>query len=269
MKRLFSSILIILILTLVIAPAAFASDDDQLVYDEAGILTEAQLKDLNNRAEAITEKYKCEVVIYIVKNMYDYKVDRINGDSYATALNKAIYKDYGYGYGADKSCLIFCLSMADRDYALESYGYGNTAFTIHGVDVMLDKHVLPLLKDNKFYDAFSLYLNKSDDFLKMARDGKPFDKNTDPDYLRSQLITKLAVIIIIPSLISFVLCTIWKAQMKTARIARAADNYIPPGGFKLTGQTDKFLYKTTARRKIESSSSGSSSRSSSGRSGKF
>jgi len=61
--------------------------------------------------------------------------------------------------------------------------------------------------------------------------------------------------------------------MKTARIATTACNYIPPGGFQLTGSEDTFLYQTVTRTKVQSSSSsgGTSvdSKGFSGRSGKF
>ncbi|HHX62114.1 MAG TPA: TPM domain-containing protein, partial [Epulopiscium sp.] len=63
------------------------------------------------------------------------------------------------------------------------------------------------------------------------------------------------------------------SQMKTAVSQRAADSYIPSGGFNLTMQADQFLYRTEIRTKIEKdSSSGGSSTDSDGyssSSGKF
>ncbi|MDR0490798.1 MAG: hypothetical protein LBH28_06100 [Oscillospiraceae bacterium] len=81
---------------------------------------------------------------------------------------------------------------------------------------------------------------------------------------------KLAIVILIPILIALLICSGWKRKMKTAVIARSADNYIPNDGFKLTEKGDQFLYRTTTRTKIErqsSSSGGRSGPSSSGRSG--
>jgi len=163
--------------------------------------------------------------------------------------------------------------MAERDYALIAYGFGNTAFTDYGKDVMLDNHILPLLRNNRYNEAFSAYLDKAEEYLAMARDGTPFDRHNDPNATDTSYMLKLGVIIIIPLLIAFIVCSIWKSQMKTAVLARTACNYIPPGGFQLTNQEDVFLYRTTQRIKIErSSSSGGTttdSRGFSGRSGKF
>ena len=73
----------------------------------------------------------------------------------------------------------------------------------------------------------------------------PYDDSSD-------MMVRLAVVVLAPILIALIVCTIWKRQMKTARLARTADNYIPTNGFNLTGKTDQFLYRTTTRRKIES-----------------
>jgi len=60
----------------------------------------------------------------------------------------------------------------------------------------------------------------------------------------------LAIAILLPLLIAFIVCSVFKSQMKTARIAKTATNYIPPGGFNLTKQEDTFLYQTRTRVKV-------------------
>jgi len=263
MKKNLSVVLIVLALAMVLTPAVLASEENYPISDKAGLLTDAQWMELNDRAEIIAEKYRCEVVVVTVRDMADYGHNDIYG------FNRDVYQEAGYGYGPDKSCLILCLSMADRDYWLEPYGYAKTAFTTYGIDEMLDRHVLPQLKNNNYYEAFSKYLDKADEYLKMARDGAPFDRDTDPANQRTTFLTKLAVVILLPALIAFIICAVWKYQMKTARLARAADNYIPEGGFRLTAHSDMFLYRTTTQIRIEKTSSSSSGSSSSGRGGKF
>ena len=69
----------------------------------------------------------------------------------------------------------------------------------------------------------------------------------------------LVVLAVVAFLIALLICLAWRSKMKTAKIARSADNYIPDGGFKLTGHGDIFLYRTVTRTKIEKASSSSSS----------
>jgi len=254
--------LLILSLVLVLSPAAFAADDWELVEDLAGILTREQRDALQARAEAISARHRCDVIIVTLGEMID--------DDGAYEWARYIYTAFGYGYGSDRSGVLFFLSMAERDFALVAYGYGHTAFTDYGKDVMLDDHILPLLRENKYYEAFSAYLDVADDFLAMARDGTPFDRDSS-----GSLVVKLAITILVPLLVALIICSMWKKQMKTAVAARAAANYIPPGGFNITGQKDMFMYKTTDRKKIETQQSKSGggttvdSKGFSGRSGKF
>ena len=65
-------------------------------------------------------------------------------------------------------------------------------------------------------------------------------------------IIKIAITILVPIIISLIICLVWRSKMKTAKLAKTADNYIPENGFVLTVQSDTFLYRTTTRRKVSS-----------------
>ncbi|MCL2124572.1 MAG: hypothetical protein FWH33_01120 [Oscillospiraceae bacterium] len=78
-------------------------------------------------------------------------------------------------------------------------------------------------------------------------------------------VIQVVLVAIVPILVSLLICMIWRSKMKTAHIAREADNYIPEGGFRLTGHGDMFLYRTTTRTKINSGSSSTANRSGGGR----
>ena len=264
MNKLLISLVLILIFT-VIPTSTAATIEFDLVEDFAGILSQEERDALQRRAEGISSRYRCDVIIFVIDDMTD------NDGAYIWARHA--YEEFNFGYGDEKSGLMLFLSMAERDYALIAYGFGNTAFTDYGKDVMLDNHILPLLRSNKYNDAFSVYLDKAEEYLAMARDGTPFDRHNDPNATDTSFMIKLAATIIIPLLIALIVCSIWKSQMKTAVPARTACNYIPEGGFQLTNQADTFLYQTVIRTKIEKSSSSggttTDSRGFSGRSGKF
>lgn len=259
-----TGVLLLLTLTLCCAltlPALAAELD--AVTDRAGLLTEEERRGLNDRAEELAEQYQCAVYIVTLDDMGD-------GDAYEFATE--LYTEYDLGYGSEKSGLLLLLSMAERDYALIAYGYGNTAFTDYGKNVLLDGHVLPLLGENDYYGGFSAYLETAGEYLSMARDGAPFDVKADPEYGETEgfpgagagagydeteWLIRVAAVILLPLLLAGGLCLYWKSQMKTAVSARTADRYIPENGFRLTGKQDTFLYRTETRRRIEKPSSGS------------
>jgi uncharacterized protein len=268
MKKLICTIIVVFILTISLVPVAFANEPDlALVVDAADILTFEQWERLLARAEAISHQHRCDVIIITIDEMTD------DDGAYEWAIY--IYEEYNYGYGVQKSGILLFLSMAERDYALIAYGFGNTAFTDHGKNVMLDRHILPLHADNRYYEAFNVYLDKADEYLAMARAGNPFDKNTDNYMSTEDFLYRLAAVIILPSLLAIFICHRWQNQMKTAVKATTAHNYIPANGFRLTGQSDNFLYRTTTQTKIENNNTSRSggttkdSRGYSGRSGKF
>ena len=264
MKKTLVALLLALSLVFVLTPATLAADAEwELVEDLADLLTWEQWFNLLDRAETISARYRCDVILVTIDEMTD--------DDGAYEWARYIFERFDYGYGADKSGVMLFLSMAERDFALIAYGYGNTAFTDYGKDVMLDKHILPLLKDNRYYEAFSAYLDVAEEFLALARDGTPFDR----DDSGTIFLAKLGATIVVPLAIAFIVCSMWKKQMKTAVTARTATNYIPAGGFNLTAKDDTFLYKTQTSRKIQTQTSSSrggtttDSRGYSGRSGKF
>jgi len=274
MKKLFITVLLTILLAALPSVIVSAADID-LVTDITGTLTDTQKEQLNQRADRISEQFRCEVAIVVIDGMAD------NDGAFEWAMY--LYDELNFGYGPDRSGVLLFLSLAERDYSLIAFGFGNTAFTDYGKAVMLDSYILPLLGDNRYYDAFSVYLDKAEEFLAMARDGTPFDRHTDEnanihtgsEEQHTSIMFELAVVILVPVIIAFIVCSVWKSQMKTARIATTACNYIPPGGFQLTGSADTFLYQTITRTKIQSSSSSggggttTNSRGFSGRSGKF
>lgn len=257
MKKLISISLILLILLMV--PSLVLANELDYVTDAAGILNDDMVWVLNQRAMEISEEYMCDITIVTIDDMNYH-------DAYE--FTKTIIEDYDMGYGPQKSIIMLFLSMEDRDYALVAHGYGNTVFTDHGKDVIMDKHVLPLLAKDNYYDAFSTFLDVSEDYFEQAREGSPFDIDTDPDYGKLSPTIKFGVTTLLPLLIAWAICGAWKRQMKTAVLASAATNYISKEGLNLTRQQDSFLYRTESRRRIETKSSGGTSVDSSGYSGK-
>ena len=77
---------------------------------------------------------------------------------------KTLYQEYSLGYGEEKSGELLLLSMAERDYTLIAYGYGNTAFTDYGKD-KLSEVFLDDFGDDNWYSGLSDYLDKSESML--------------------------------------------------------------------------------------------------------
>ena len=271
-KKLLNTIMIIMIIMtvmLVMAPAALASGHDyaslaprggNFVIDETGTLTESEIEALNAKAAALMENRECAVYVWIVELVPEADARTI--DTLERYVDR-FYESNDLGYGDGRNGMVLLLEIGDvpgeRDYLLNTHGACTSVFNNSAREQLLDDGIVPYFRsafnNGNFYKVADVFLNLTE--YRFA------------ESYRNKLILKLAVSILIPIIVALIVCSVWKSQMKTAKLAREADNYVPEGGFNLTGQTDRFLYRTTTRVKIERSSSGGgggSSSSSSGRS---
>jgi|GEM_PF-430037 len=237
-----------------------------LVTDKASVLTEAQLKALNKQADAIAKEYDCEVSVLFLQDM---------GGGKARDNAMDIYEFHNYGAGSKRSGMLLLVSMMYNDFAMAAFGYGNVAFTDYGKE-KIEEAFRPLFSAGDFNGGVQAYLDICEQYLEIAANGEPFDRDTDPARTAAMLAMKVGGSAFAGLLVALIVCMVWKSQMKTAKKQSTANAYILKNGFKLTAQNDMFLYRTTRTRRIESSSSsgrggGSSvnSRGFSGRSGKF
>lgn len=90
---------VLLALCLLLAPmTVFAESNAQLNYvtDDAGILTDSQWEDLEQRAQQVSEEYQCGVYMITVDDYTDYSTESVYTADYT------IYHDYEMGMGEDR-----------------------------------------------------------------------------------------------------------------------------------------------------------------------
>ncbi len=240
------SVMVALLLTLSLAlPTLAAEPQLNYVTDAAGLLTEEERETLECEAEEISDTYQCDVYIITVSDFLEYTTQT---SVYEGA--KELYRTYDLGYGAEKSGVLLLLSMAERDYSLIAYGYGNTAFTDYGKDKLADVF-LDDFGDNDWYGGFSDYLQKSGSMLEAARNGNPLDVGSNPATKRVGALIAVAL----GCLVSLGICALLAGSMKSVGIKTEADAYIRSGSVNFTIRADQFTHMTRSRVKIEKETS--------------
>lgn len=293
-KRLFSLLLTALLLMLLL-PAAFAEEaaaDTPIfpyVLDNASLLTDSQREALENRAAALSEEHACGLYIVTVQDYRSY-----NNDVYEAA--KGIFQYYDLGLGDDHDGVILLLSIQDRDYAFA--GHGPKGETICGYESswIIEDEFLDNFRQNDWNGGFSDYLESCGERLTKLEnggdlteganiitgiDGLEYHEYNAPGQAERGMPTafKLGIVVFVPLLLALIVCSAFKAQMKTAREQTRADEYLVPHSMDLHVRQDRFTHRTETRTRIESNSGsrgggggGSSFHSGggfSGRSGKF
>ena len=298
-KRILTALLAALLAAFSAAGAAFDAASPY-VTDGAGVLSAAENTELADRAAEIAESYNCGVYLMTVDALPE------GWDAYEYAVN--LYTTYDLGLGKDRDGELLLLSFEDRDYALVYHGWAETAFTDYGRDSVEDA-MLDDFRKNDWYGGFRDYLEESAYLLEAARNGSPVDdpnassgSSYDPyggyspnisisdgaGYTESGVSSgngrrgglswgMLLVCVLLPCLISFLICMGLKAGMTSVRHASQAGNYVPKGGFLLRVSSDTFTHATHTRVKVredpppqhDSGSTHHSGGEFSGRSGKF
>ncbi len=296
MKRVFSLLLILLLLALFPLGALAeetgetGSEPFPYVLDNAGILSDDQRSALESKAAELTEKHGCSLYIITLQDHTQY-----NPDVYEAA--KGIFSYYDLGYGSGRDGVILLLSMNERDYALA--GHGQLGETICGYESswLIEDEFLDNFRNNDWYGGFSDYLSACDTQLTKLENGEDVTEGADiitgpggqeyHEYNAPQASEgmpvgmKLLIGIGAPILIALIVCSTFKAQMKTAKLRTTAEEYVVPGSMALRASDDRFVNRSVTRVPIPKNdgnsgrggfSGGSSFHSGggfSGRSGKF
>lgn len=246
MKRIFSLLTVLLLLTALCLPVAAAEESLPYVCDTVPLLTDGEWEELESKASKLSAMYQCGVYFIAVEDYTDYG----SGGIYNVA--KTLYRDYGLGWGEEKSGVLLLLSMGDRDYTLIAAGYGNTAFTDYGKDY-LSEQFLDDFGDDDWAAGCRDYLDTCGALLRMARNGEPLDIGS-----RIKTWHLVLVSLALGFVLALAVCGIWrKSCRKKTAVAGEAANYLA-GAMTFTRRNDRYVRTTQTRTKIERSSDSSS-----------
>ena len=249
-KLFFAFFMVVLFLSVPIFAA-----EERGVYDDANLLNNVQIAELDKKIDEIAEKYNFYLMILTVKSM-DGEEDAIDYswhflDSYGL---------YGEGENTWDGCLLL-QSTGDRDYAFTASGRGKKILNEAAYD-KLEKDVVACLKRDDYVGAYKTYISTWERFLILESQGKRYN------ILRETKthVGALGALWLVALLIGIIAVNSMKKKMNNVHPKTEADTYIIPGSLALTQQSDTFLYSTVTKTKRESSSGGGSSSSGGGRS---
>ena len=135
---------------------------------------------------------------------------------------------------------------------------------------ILEDKFLDNFKKNDWYGGFSDYLEICGSQLTKLENGGDITEGaniiTGPDGLdyhsynnpyaqkERSIVPRLLAVIFIPIAVALIVCSAFKAQMKTAREATGAEEYLVPHSMHLRTKEDRFTHRTESRTLIETDS---------------
>ena len=153
LKRFFPLLLLVFILLL--ASPVYA--EQKLVVDQAGLLTSAEIADLESTARALGEKYQMHIVIVTT--------DQAGGKS-SMAYADDFFDYGGYGAGAGRDGILFLIDLDNRIPWISTSGSGIAYLTDKRIDSIMDDVYNFLNPDvHDYYGAANAFLSSTADFL--------------------------------------------------------------------------------------------------------
>ena len=239
-------------------PAANA--EKALVVDDAGLLDADEIELLTEKLQSIADTYACEPSVVTVNGM-DGKSARDFADDY--------YDYNGYGVGANRDGLMLVLDMDSRQWYITTHGSAIDMFTDAGIEY-IGEQIVPYLSDGDYADAFLEFASQCDSYMDHAQNGGSAYDVDDMPQTPFAINGTMVLIALVPGvLVGFITVSVMKAKLRSKRPRHNASEYVVPGSFHLTRNTDTFLYRTVTKTEIprdddnHSSGGGSSTHSSS------
>ena len=228
------------------------------VAEEAGILSADDCAALNEAAAAVSAQYGCGVYVATVNDMADCidpEAVSETGETGIAAFAEYAWSSLDLSARYDGNGVILVLSMAERDFDLEAHGdLGNAAFTDYGKYIMRDEF-LDNFREDDWYGGFADYVAACGRYLEANANGAPIDVEPEvPLTVGEKVGFGLMVGLPLGILIAFIVCAIYKRQLKSVRRATEAALYTVSGGTNVTTREDRFTHTTEVRTPIKTES---------------
>jgi len=252
------SLLFAFVLALSLSVSAAADGSGVYVYDDAALLTQEDYASLTASATAVSDEYGCGVYIVTVSDMADYiDPDAVSetGETGAAAFSEFAWSSLDLSARYDGNGVILVLSMAECDFDLMAHGdTGNAAFTDYGKYIMHDEF-LDNFREDDWYGGFADYIAACGRYLEANANGTPIDVEPEvPLTVGEKVGFGLMVGLPLGILIAFIVCAIYKRQLKSVRRATEAAHYTVSGGTEITTREDRFTHTTEVRTPIKTES---------------
>ena len=222
------------------------AEDNLLVWDEAELLNETEVAQLNSKLESISKKYKAEIRVVTLSSMDGGDIDE---------FLEYLYDESGFGYGENHDGVLLVVCMDPREYRILSNGFAGEAITSGDIDAIGEAFKSDL-SDGNYADAFDTFADKCEYYLDGHINGFPFNTGKN-----------LLICVGIGLVVALIVTGIWKGQLKSVRKQSAANAYVKAGTMQITQSGDFFMYRNVTKTQKQSSSSsgsGGSSRSTGG-----
>lgn len=222
------------------------------VFDQAGVLTDAQKDEFTKRAQELADRYDVGVNIVLIDKRDDYTWTRD-----LETLCEEINAGYSLGIGptekkekheekanADwKDDILLTVAFDDRRYEVYVSGdYAVWAFQQYALEAIRDMFIDDF-RENEWTGGISEYLDGVEKVLKVAEKGHVYSFK----YSTAGRLIGILVPILLAVLFGYGIAAVMRSSMKDTRIAQNAASYVAGNQVKFTRREDRYIRTLVSR----------------------
>ena len=219
------------------ALAAYNADLPRVI-DNREYLSVDEFYGLESRIASIRREYAFDILL-----ITDFNLNGVDQEAYQETRTR-YYDSNGYGVGPDHDGIIFLIN--DDIKWVSGCGRGIAVFPSEVIK-SIGRDISPIFDAGDHYAGFMAFLDHTEALL----GGDIAEADEVPS---NPFINVLLMCLAGSAALALIAVLVMKSRMNTARRQRLAHNYIKDNSFRLTGQSDMFLYKTVTKVKRESDS---------------
>lgn len=224
-----TSFLFTFLFFLLISPALA---DVQRVYDHADLLTDEQVQELEKQAATHFEEWNTDFIIITTEDTNGKTIMKYMQD-FTDELQEEFNRQ-------EDNMAVITMDIEDRWVDLAGFGLAEEYLDSTRLD-QIRNQITPYLSDGEYYEAFQLFLTKTDEYLGIR-------PGVNPESIFFNTFFQLAIALGLAGIIVF-----FMAYTSGGRVTVTSGTYLDRSNSKINSKRDRYLRKTVTRRKKPSS----------------
>ncbi|MHA7965338.1 TPM domain-containing protein [Paenibacillus sp. CAU 1782] len=223
-----------------------AVEEKKLIYDEAGLLTDEEIAELNALANKLGAERETDIIVWTTSNPEGGDVKKLTQD---------FYDDKGPGYDKQHgNAVILTVEMYNREIYLAGFYKAETYLDNGRLDKIRDR-ITPSLTNQNYIGAFKNYIETAHRYM-------GFEPDVNPDNILFNGVFQLVVSAVIGGVIVGIMLS-----NSGGRVTVGSHTYQDANSSGLLEHYDHHVNTTVTKRKIERPSSGGGGGGGGGRTG--
>ncbi|ANU15310.1 hypothetical protein B481_0674 [Planococcus halocryophilus Or1] len=206
---------------------------DQHIYDEANLLSESEIAELEAVATEYSQKQNADFLFLTTTDEQSPDIVTYMGDFF----------DEWAVQNNQENAVLLTMNIATRDVYLAGFGTAETTLDNERVDLVLDR-IITEMQNGDYADAFQETVITSSRYME-------FRPGVNPENIFFKNWFQLGIALLLGGMVvSFMLYN------SGGRVTTTASTYVDSDHTRVTGTRDQFRNKTVSRRKVPKSNSG-------------